>query len=546
MARIVPSDWRAVQASGAAAREIETLAWLGKALPDSLTVLHGVHWTRIQRGFAVIGEIDFVVMGAGARVLFIEQKSGFLDESPEGLVKNYAGKTKHVGRQIERTIEGVRARLVPFLQGEAIHVDHFLYCPDYTVRDRATAGLAPERIIDAPRRESLPQRILEALADDPPQPAIVRRLEGFFRGELELVPDTAMLVGQAEALATRLSGGLATWARRIEISPFRLRVTGTAGSGKTQLAHAALLDAARGGRRARFVCFNRPLADHIATLLPPEVEVCTVHQLCERAARARGEAPDFADPKVFDRLVEGFCSSPGEEAFLDDLVIDEGQDFEADWAEPLLRALKPEGRAWWLEDPMQRLYERTPAALTGWAGIRDETNYHSPRSILAAVNRLVFPDRPIHSACPIEGEDVAFLEYETTEQLVERTRRAITLALQAPFRKEDIAIITFSGRERSRIHAFDALGPTKLRSFQRRYNMLGVPEYSNGDVTLETVYRFKGQSAPCVILTEIDFDVLDDKARRKLFVGMTRASMKLLVVLSKRSAQALTAAGDLN
>jgi len=43
------------------------------------------------------------------------------------------------------------------------------------------------------------------------------------------------LVWQARKLVTRLSDGLATSARRLEFQPFRLRVIGTAGSGKTQL-----------------------------------------------------------------------------------------------------------------------------------------------------------------------------------------------------------------------------------------------------------------------------------------------------------------------
>ena len=47
--------------------------------------------------------------------------------------------------------------------------------------------------------------------------------------ELELAPDPSTLVGQARRLVTRLSGGLATWARRPEFEPFRLRVIGTAG-----------------------------------------------------------------------------------------------------------------------------------------------------------------------------------------------------------------------------------------------------------------------------------------------------------------------------
>ena len=52
---------------------------------------------------------------------------------------------------------------------------------------------------------------------------------------------------------------------------------------------------------------------------------------------------------------------------------------------------------------------------------------------------------------------------------------------------------------------------------------------------VESVYRFKGQSAPALIFTEIDFAELDDQALRKLFVGMTRARLKLVLVMSERA-----------
>ncbi|MBP6709517.1 MAG: ATP-binding domain-containing protein, partial [Candidatus Accumulibacter sp.] len=56
---------------------------------------------------------------------------------------------------------------------------------------------------------------------------------------------------------------------------------------------------------------------------------------------------------------------------------------------------------------------------------------------------------------------------------------------------------------------------------------------------VESVYRFKGQAAPAIILAEIDFDVLDDQAVRKLFVGATRSSLKLILVLHEKSAARL-------
>ena len=42
-----------------------------------------------------------------------------------------------------------------------------------------------------------------------------------------------------------------------------------------------------------------------------------------------------------------------------------------------------------------------------------------------------------------------------------------------------------------------------------------------------------------MILTEIDFEKLDDKAIRRLFVGATRATMKLMLVVSEEAAGVL-------
>lgn len=190
---------------------------------------------------------------------------------------------------------------------------------------------------------------------------------------------------------------------------------------------------------------------------------------------------------------------------------------------------------------MQRLYDRAPIDLPGWVTLRAETNYRSPRDVLDYVNRLLRPDRPIEAAGPFAGGEVEFLTYATPEQLVDATTRAITRALQAGFRLNDMVVVTMSGREKSAFAPRDQIGPHRLKRWLGRYDLFGAPQFSDGDLLIETVYRFKGQSAPCVILTEVDFTELDDLAQRKLFVGMTRASMKLIVVLSERAATVLLA-----
>ena len=85
------------------------------------------------------------------------------------------------------------------------------------------------------------------------------------------------------------------------------------------------------------------------------------------------------------------------------------------------------------------------------------------------------------------------------------------------------------------------LGNHQLKSFSGQYDLFGNPLFREGDLLAESVYRFKGQSAPAVIFTEIDFAELDEKNFRKLFVGMTRARLKLVMVISERAAKVLQA-----
>lgn len=77
------------------------------------------------------------------------------------------------------------------------------------------------------------------------------------------------------------------------------------------------------------------------------------------------------------------------------------------------------------------------------------------------------------------------------------------------------------------------------KRFTGKYDEAGNPQWSDGDLLVESLYRFKGQSAPAIVLCEVDFDALSDRDRRKLFVGITRAQMRVEVVLSEKAAGAL-------
>lgn len=538
MAIVVPAHWRSVEAAGAFQRELETLERLADELPDAYVVFHGVHWTRVERNASIFGDVDFAIVAPSGKLLLIEQKAGFLDETDGGLVKRYGGVEKKVVCQIDRNVQALQTRLAQH-GNEKPEIDYLLYCPDYTVKRPDIAGIDPARIVDARRKDRLIALIGSMLPCDAPAP-LADRVKAFLGRELALVPEIGSIAREVDALHTRLSGGLAVWGRRIRCLPFRVRVVGTAGSGKSQLALAALRDAVAAGRRALYVCYNRPLADHMALVAPPGAEVATYHQLCDRRLQSVGIAIDFALPDAFQRLESEFAAAPARDDWqYDELIVDEGQDFRPEWLPQLLRLLHPDGRAWWLEDPQQNLYGRPRAELPGWVELHSDTNYRSPQDILSGLRRLGLVPPSVEAGSPLGGAEVDILVYEDTRGMIDQTKKALAQGLVAGFKREQMAVVTWRGREHSRLLGYDQIGPHRLRRFTGHYDLLGKPLYTEGDILAETVYRFKGQAAPYIVLTEIDFDVCDETALRKLFVGATRATMKLTLVMARRAAEAL-------
>jgi hypothetical protein len=524
VARILPDGWRELAVTGAAQREIETLARLAEGLSDQYTVYHAVHWTNLEQGFAVFGDADFVLVNASGDLLLIEQKSGFLNETPDGLVTTYGGRRRLLAVQLTRTRDALQAKLHARPGTQHLRLETLFYCPDYHVKSPPTAGLLAERLIDAPRREQLLPTIRAILLPGEAAPAF-RAVHRVLADIIRLDSDVSALIGRARTLVTRVSGGLAHWARQLSIDPYRLRVTGTAGSGKTQLALAEYRATLASGGRPLYVCFNRPLADHFNTLVPAGGSACTFHMLCEQLLRTHGESAASLPIPDNQRC--------------DTLIVDEGQDFSADWRDQVFRYGTPNGRHLWLEDPLQNLYGRPPVALPGWVGLRTMANYRSPRPVVRLLQALLREETAIEAVSPFDAEGIDWLIYRDEDEMCQKVKEAIRLCLAGGFRKEDLAIVSYRGRDNSRLLSLSQLGASTLRTYSGRYDLFGQPEYRHGEILLETVYRFKGQAAPAIIFAEIDFAQLDAQAKRKLFVGATRAMLKLVLVVSERAARQL-------
>src|SRR5262249_16781790 len=86
---------------------------------------------------------------------------------------------------------------------------------------------------------------------------------------------------------------------------------------------------------------------------------------------------------------------------------------------------------------------------------------------------------------------------------------------------------------RSALDGLDRVGNYRLRRFTGEYDLLGNQLTTPGQITFDSVGRFKGQESPAVILVDVDPDQTDrERADRLLFAGMSRAPGRLDVVMS--------------
>lgn len=533
LAYIIPSDITRLALSGAHSPELHTLGALKNQLSPDYTVFHGVHWTREYEGWTVYGEIDFVVLNRSGAVLFIEQKNGPLEGTDGGLVKRYEEGTKNIAEQLHRSLNRVRQKFQwQHGRARALEADYLVYCPDYRVRNVNAVGLDVTRIVDARDRDSLAQRIQSILGPGSrTQEGWYQKVYDFFCQSFQVVPDIHARVSAHERAFVRQAGGVASILANLEMTPYRLRFTGSAGSGKSLLARQFYAREAAEGKRVLLSCFNRPLATRLKERLPAQGRVDTFHGFCVEFLRSRGQPPDFegsgGDPEFWRRIPELVIAQhiPDDWIF-DALVVDEGQDFEQGWLEVLTLFLRRGSDILWLEDPDQNLRGRPPVGTEDFVGYRCPVNYRSPESIARVIRNTLPFEFDLGNDLP--GMGVGVHGYTDPDEQPKVVTRVVQDLLRRGFAYEDIAVLTCRGAGGSVFSVLDAVGGVSLRRFTEKYDAGGNQIFTEGQLVFDSVRRFKGQESPAIILVDVDPrpDRLAEE-ERVLYCGMTRATVRL-------------------
>ena len=537
MARVTPTDWQ--QLDCLHEQEKATIEWLADTLPDDYALFAGLGWAASHNGGgSYFGEIDIAILGPAGKLLLIEQKNGILSVENGDLVKHYGSQRKSVLSQIRRSIDAVKRQWSNQKHSQPLPVEYLLYLPDYHVDDVSAIAVQAERIIDRDRARDLPD-IIRTLLDEAANSALHEQVLNFLHGTAAIIQDADIASLRVDQRYQTEGQVLSNTLCRLQLSPWRMTVRGRAGSGKTLIGQRLFRDSQTRGERALYLCFNRPLADGLARTLRSATSVMTIDRLTERLPLPIGDFDPAQGSDAFEQRRNTFMATPATtDQQYDLIVVDEGQDFSASQARLVEHLLKPQGKLLWLEDANQNLFRKPTCTPETSAQLELPENYRSTREIVQAMNTILKLDPGDIPASPIAGESPALFCAEPGDQM-ESVQQAINQFLNQGHALSDITVLSYHGYASSALLQQERIGPWRTRHFTSSYDPDGNQQYSEGELRLESVHRFKGLQSPAVVLAEIDFTELNDDARRRLYVGMTRAKLALALVLTKSAMETL-------
>lgn len=537
-------------------------------LPDDVLVIYSASWLyRNDRGRVTEGEADFTFVSPAFGVLVVEVKGGGVTFNPAtGLwsSRDRNGRLNPLKKDPFRQAQSERHSILDQIKGHAnwqqfrggdFPIGHAVFFPDIHDAAPLVGPDRPLRIIgvnaDLADLAGWMARVMnfwQRAEDTPLSAAGSRVIENILCTPIDVQAVLRAAIDQAEAQRIRLTNNQAKVLRTIG-GRRRAVVSGGAGTGKTVLAVTKARQLAADGLNVLLLCYNRPLADLLESVLSdtPGVAAHSFHRFCEQRVREATEAghdvlKDAKDSHsgVTDKDYYDFqlpfalaLSSEVLDEKFDAIVIDEAQDFSDEYwfgVESLLRD-PAAGHLFVFIDENQTIYKRS-----GEIPIQDEafhlaTNCRNTAPIHEAGYR--FYKGELVDSSEIRGPDVTWAPTDQLEAQADAISRRVRqwVAVEG-LDAHDVTVLV---AKRPKARCYELLGP--------RLTADGIPWVSethsvNGAVLLETFSRFKGLEAQAVVLWVGD-EVVDGATWETVYVGTTRAKSLLAVVGSNRAVRAV-------
>jgi Nuclease-related domain/UvrD-like helicase C-terminal domain/AAA domain len=535
---------------------------LREQLDESYVVFHHVGWlAHDKRKHPQDGEADFVIAHADRGVLVIEVKGGTIRrDSKTGYwtTTSASGVTEVIADPVEQAKDSKYVLLdrLKLALSRYIVIGHAVAFPDVAVKSTFLGLTLPRQIVldatDVPQLTRWVERALDywdgrySGQETPLGQSGLAKLISILGNQWEIRPalwrqfdeegrQLMQLTEQQYAILDALNRQ-----RRVVISGF-------AGSGKTLLAVEKAVRLSRQGFRTLLVCYNSNLATDLRGRLVDVaplwtgLDVDTFHNLCFRLAREYGVSipKGTNDEEYFASVLPTVLPDVARRASAryDAIIVDEAQDFDPRWWQPLQTLLRDrENGIWYLFfDDNQRLYDRPLQLPIDVPPYQLTINCRTTRRIHDQVLR--FYRQSEDGLAPVahgpEGRPVERLTYDDKQETLQQ---AVISLLQHLIEEEhvpasEIAVLTPFSHRKSLLKA-ESLRPTQDITLHWSAQADGTKQ-----VRLDTIHSFKGLERPVVILTEIErwsaqgMNALNRE--RLLYVACSRAKHYLIVLLPR-------------
>lgn len=308
----------------------------------------------------------------------------------------------------------------------------------------------------------------------------------------------------------------------------RVEVRGGAGSGKTVLALQQAKELARGGsertgQRVALICYSIGLAEYLKREVSTwhrthrPAFVGTFHELGRLWGAPDGdrEDSDFWEERL-PRLMGDLAEEQPHGKKFDAIVIDEAQDFADSWWVCVLRSLRDEeqGGLYLFSDENQRIFARFGRPPVQLVPLVLDHNLRNTKQIHQAFGPLAPSRMYAHGG---DGPAVRFVAAATDEALGVADDEAV--ALLETWEPGQVALLTTGHRHPEQIAQTKALGHV---GYWRTF-------WEGEDVFYGHVLGCKGLERAAVVLC-VNEGGDRDRARERLYVGMSRATDVLVVV----------------
>lgn len=311
----------------------------------------------------------------------------------------------------------------------------------------------------------------------------------------------------------------------------RMVVSGSAGTGKTLLAIEKARRLASEGINTLFVCYNKPLANHIRVTMGkiPNLSVYTFHELCYYFEKMSN--PDHRPFKDDQEETDNFFNEVLPSRYLDALgntpirfgsiIVDEAQDFYETWRVPLELSLSHRENALFyiFYDENQNIYGRKLKLPFTEPSFHLADNLRNSNQIFNFAMKF-YEGQDIPCSSGVDGSEVSVIEVKNEKQTIlnelNSLIRKLTTIEKIPINQ--IAILTCSSTNSSVLSGSKNLGPYKITN----------DHHDSNGILFESVRRFKGLERPVVIIIDIEMIQGIDRTRI-LYMGFTRPRSQLYV-----------------